>query len=304
MLKLFKNYSVLSDGTAFKYLALVPESIMLTGAGRIVLHNWRGLLRLTWRYRKVQLPASHVYVLAHNSFSGYYHWLLESLPKLIEAKKSLNGFVLLLPDTYTDSFYKETLAMLNITCIERMEPEIQYKVPQLAIPFFVEAMGHYSQATLKSLKHTVLNSIKIQATTAKLIYVSRKKALRRKIDNEQEVELFLIKHGFEIVCFEDYSFQETVQLCAGAEILLGIHGAGLANMVFVPESAIVIELRKFDQGENIFFEYLAQALELRYRLLYCQAINEGQSVQDADLQVDINDLKRVVREFVPQHIVE
>ena len=57
-------------------------------------------------------------------------------------------------------------------------------------------------------------------------------------------------------------------------------------MVFQPTGARIIELRKYDGGENIFFSELAHTLGLAYQLLYCKAQNEQDLVQDADLFVD------------------
>lgn len=297
MIKLLKNYNLLSDGTVFKYLALVPESIVLTGAGRIKLHNWKGLLNYSLRYHKRRLADCLPYVLVHNSFSGYYHWLLESLPRLLEAQKQLDTFILLLPDSYTDPFYEETLTLLGIHHVYRIQSNIKYEVPELALPYLAEAMGYHSPSVLQELKQTILRAVTTKPLKATRIYVSRRKATRRKVRNEREVEQLLVSYGFEVVCFEDYAFQEAVQLCAGAEMLVGIHGAGLANILFMPESAVVVELRKFDNGENIFFENLAAAMQLRFQLLYCQAADESQSVQDADLYVDLKALKNLVDNY-------
>jgi capsular polysaccharide biosynthesis protein len=294
MIKFLKKCNLFSDGTVFKYLALIPESVMLTGAGRIKLHNWKGLLRYSVQYRKLKLTDDLPYVLIHNSFSGYYHWLLESLPRLLEAQKHLATFILLLPDSYTDSFYRETLTLMGIRHVYRMQDKIKYEVPELALPYLVEAMGYHSSSVLQELKQTILNAVKPKSFKTKRIYVSRQKATRRKVRNDREVEQLLVKYGFEIVCFEDYTIQEVVQLCANAEMLVGIHGAGLANILFIPEGAVVIELRKFDNGKNIFFESLAGALQLHFLLLYCKAVDENQSVQDADLYVDVKALESVI----------
>jgi capsular polysaccharide biosynthesis protein len=300
MIKLLENYNVLSNGAVFKYLTLVPESVVLTGAGRIKLYNWKGLLKHSFLYRKLRLEDDQIYVLAHNSFSGYYHWLLESLPRLLEAQKQLDNFILLLPDSYTNSFYGETLTLLGIHHVYRMQPKIKYLVPKLALPYLAEAMGYHSSSTLQELKNSILSVVATKPSKARRLYVSRRKATRRKVSNEREVERLLINYGFKVVYFEDYTFQEVVQLCAGAELLVGIHGAGLANILFMPESAVIVEFRKFDNGKNVFFEYLADALKLRFQLLYCHAVDESQSVQDADLYVDVKALKSILSQYILQ----
>lgn len=289
MLKLLKNHTVLEDGAVFQQLRLVPESVMLIGGARIRLHNWKGIAKIRLIFTQQKLAADCTYVVVHNTYRGFYHWLLESIPKLLEAKRTLSNFTLLLPASYNDTFYSDTLHLLGINKIERLRPGIAYKVPQLALPYSEVSMGDYSRPMLHDLKTNLLRALPTPSRSqfGQRLYVSRKKAARRKIINEDALETVLTARGFRVVCFEDYSFTQQVQLTAAAKVFIGIHGAGLANIVFQPENAVVVELRKFDGGENRFYTTLAATLGLQYHLLYCAAQNPEQSVQDADLYVDI-----------------
>ena len=299
MIKWLSNCLVLEDGAVFRHLRLVQESVVNTDQGRLLLHNWKGLLRIQVTFKKAKLDRELIYVLVHNSYRGYYHWLLESLPKLLEAKRAVPSLTLLLPAYYQQSFYAETLHLLGITQVEWLQANTLYRVPQLMLPHAAEKMGNYSVAALRELKEAFWGAIGISssASVPKRLYISRRKATRRKVMNELEVEQVLITYGFQIVCFEDYSFQEQVRLCAGAEVLVGIHGAGLSNMVFLPERATVIEFRKFDDGENYFFTQLAVTLRHTYHLVYCTAEDEQKSVQDADLWVDTTALQTMLKQL-------
>jgi capsular polysaccharide biosynthesis protein len=291
MIKKLRNHSVLSDGAVFKHLRLIPQSMMLIGQ-RILLHNWKGLLKIKLLYKPKNLDAGTTYLLVHNAYQGYYHWLLESLPRLLEARTTIAKFTLLLPATCTAEFYNDTLRLLDVTQVVYLEPGIAYKVPDLVLAYSEVTMGCYESSTLQCLRETLLKALPdlpIGAIGRKL-YISRKLATRRKILNEDEVAQALVSHGFEVVYFENYTFPEQLALCAAAETIVGMHGAGLANMVFQPVGARVIELRKYDNGENIFFSELAHTLGLKYQLLYCKAQNEQALVQDADLFVDTHAL--------------
>lgn len=296
MLKLLHNHTVLEDGAVFRQLRLVPESVMLIAGSRISLHNWKGLARIRLSFKRRKLHASHTYLVAHNTYSGFYHWLLESVPRLLEAQRSLSDFTLLLPASYNATFYADTLRLLGIHKVERLQPRIAYRVPRLALAYTDVSMGDYSTAMLADLKATLFRALPAlpAAQPKQRLYVSRKKAVRRKILNEAAVEAALTARGFRIVCFEDYNFEQQVHLSSAAEVLIGIHGAGLTNIVFQPENAAVVELRKFDGGENTFYTSLAATLGLRYHLLYCPAEDVKKSVQDADLYVDIPALLSVV----------
>lgn len=300
MIKWLKNHLLMADGAVFRHFQLVPESVVLTGEGRVVLHNWKGLLLLWARYKKASLPATSTYVSVHNSYRGYYHWLLESVPKLLEAQQNIPDFTLLLPASYTDSFYGDILRLLSITRLERLEPGTIYRVPTLALPYVAENMGNYDATTLREIKTILFRAagIVVPLMPDKRVYISRRKAARRKVLNEVDVEHLLTRYDIESVCFEDFSFEEQLRLCARTQLLVGMHGAGLSNIIFLPETASVLELRKFDDGNNYFFTELAAVLGHSRRLQYCAADDESRSVQDADLSVDLAQLENNLRELL------
>ena len=300
MINWLKNYWLLDDGAIFRQLRVVPESLVLTGHGRIWLHNWKGLLQIWLRFSKKRLPAGAPYVRVHTSYQGYYHWLLENVPKLLEARRTIPAFTLLLPSSYTAAFYADTLRLLGITAVERLQPQTMYQVPELALPFASEAQGSYSAHAMREVKDVFLAATGVdrrEATPATRLYVSRRKAARRKVLNEPDVERLLSRYGFQSLCFEDFTFEEQVRLCADVNVLVSMHGAGLSNMIFMPEHASVIEFRKFDEGRNYFFTQLAATLAYQYQLLYCAAADEQQSVQDADLYVDITALEAMLKQL-------
>ncbi len=73
----------------------------------------------------------------------------------------------------------------------------------------------------------------------RLIYISRKDALYRKIVNEKNVEDYLRSVGFEIIQMSELSFLEQVRTCAEAKIVVAPHGAGLSNIIFCQNAKIL-----------------------------------------------------------------
>lgn len=302
MVKFLKNHALLSDGSVFRNFVAVPESFVLIDEGRLPIHNWKGLLKISFTYHKVELSQNITYVLVHNSYTGYFHWLLESLPRILIAKEKLPHFSLLLPNTFTDSFYKDTLDLLGVNTVERIHAKTIYKAPKLALPYLLEPMGSFSPAIVANLKNVLLNSPLLSSVDESklpksgLLYVSRKKAPRRKIVNEQQVEELMLQHGFDVICFEDYTTYEQILLCSRARAIVTIHGAGLSNILFMPQGSTVIELRKFDNNLNHTYERLSHALGHKYSLLYCPAADKSQLVQDADLQVNLDDVQALLEQ--------
>jgi capsular polysaccharide biosynthesis protein len=63
---------------------------------------------------------------------------------------------------------------------------------------------------------------------------------------------------------EDLSFIRQIELMQGTKVLLGAHGAGLTNMLFMPAGSVVVEIRKEGDSHNNCFYSLASALGHRY----------------------------------------
>lgn len=65
---------------------------------------------------------------------------------------------------------------------------------------------------------------------------------KRRLKNESAVKAFLMDQGFQMICLEDYSLDQQAQLFSNAKCVAGIHGAGLANLVFSTRKTSVLEI--------------------------------------------------------------
>ena len=65
----------------------------------------------------------------------------------------------------------------------------------------------------------------------------------RKIINEEEVKNYLIKKGFSIIALSDFSFSDQINLFSNAKQIVGLHGAGFANLIFSKPGTLVIEIK-------------------------------------------------------------
>ena len=71
------------------------------------------------------------------------------------------------------------------------------------------------------------------------IFISRKNASLSRIINEKEIIKVFEKHGYRIVCTEELSFSEQVELFSGAKIIAGASGAALTNLIYCNKGAVV-----------------------------------------------------------------
>ena len=86
----------------------------------------------------------------------------------------------------------------------------------------------------------------------KKIYINRKDATSlRYIINKEEVENILSNFGYENLTMSDYSFVDQVALFYNASDIVGLHGAGFANIIFCKEGSKIIEIRPNTAGDII-----------------------------------------------------
>jgi hypothetical protein len=110
------------------------------------------------------------------------------------------------------------------------------------------------------------------------IFIDRPKG-RRGAHNAAELDCLLVKYGIQRVDLSSMSFPEQIQLFRAAKLIIGAHGAGLANIVFCPPTAKIIEVFPANYGIPSF-GLLAQGLGLDY---YATAdYRHGDNVKPSD----------------------
>jgi capsular polysaccharide biosynthesis protein len=100
------------------------------------------------------------------------------------------------------------------------------------------------------------------------VFLNRANGVGRNIKNIKEICALLEQYDFEIIDTEYYSIEEQRRLMNEVEYLIGIHGAGLTNMLFLdPAKAKVLEINPMFQNEEGLrphYYWLAACLELPY----------------------------------------
>src|SRR5262249_20776769 len=159
-------------------------------------------------------------------------------------------------------------------------------VKQLLLPSHTAVSGNYNKSLINTIRNRFL---KDKGQAHRNIYISRGKAEKRKIVNEKEVVELLMRFNYEIHFFEDYSFTEQVEIMYQSKSLVGLHGAGLTNMLFMPANGRVLELRNRNDAQNNCYFTLASDLDHSY---YYQ-LNDGNSRDTyvVDVLVDLEELK-------------
>jgi Glycosyltransferase 61 len=98
------------------------------------------------------------------------------------------------------------------------------------------------------------------------IFISRRDGHARNIINEDQVAGCLERYGFETVALGKLGFAAQRQLFREAAIVVGVHGAGLTNLLFCPADVRVLEIMPPLFGARTYWTLCSQ-LGIRHHVL-------------------------------------
>ncbi len=235
----------------------------------------------------------------HHSPNNYCHWTLRELPWLCLALESSANFVVV-PDVLLNgdqAFQKRWWEILRkkyghktIIPLSGLPGGIDGIIPvnhdtsssKLMVGKCEYSYYHTSRATpyclevLEELKHEFTLSPELDIPR---FYINRK---TRRLKNEEAIQEYLSAQGIDILNLEDFSLDQQVQLFSQAELVIGFHGAGLANTAYCSPQARVIEIADPDcvypsyrdglvipskKATRTYFHMLAEMKGLHYTAL-------------------------------------
>lgn len=245
----------------------------------------------------ITLNDDRTYLAIHHPWFNYYHWICESIFRLWMVREQIDKFVLVLPEYYKNAdFIMGSLEPFNIKNIFYIPDGMSLMVKNLCLPQIKQVCDSYDSNQLKEVssfyRNYVLFEKKALFEQTDRLYVSRELASRRTVINETEIQAIVKKHGFTIFHPENFTFLEQVAVFSQVKYLVGTHGSGLTNLLFMQENTSVLELHKSKTNEldhpSPLFWYMAHALEINYYHQLCETHGredyfEGNYIIDAGL---------------------
>lgn len=244
----------------------------------------------TRRLRTVAAPARReraTWVL-ERVYDNYSHWLTAHLPKfvLLRDMGRLDG-VLLPPERAPVMDASLRRLGLDLDAFDTFEPNRPLDVGALT----VLATDRFRPELLRPVREAMGEPGKPH----RRVFISRARATRRRLLNEEEVWPLLERTGFERVCMEDLDFDQQVALMGETAVLAAPHGAGLTNMMFCPEGAHVIEIADLSFPNPNFYA-LASAMGHAYWFVPAQSVGDVHPLEK-DLRVSPASLEHILREM-------
>jgi hypothetical protein len=245
--------------------------------------------------------------------SNYYHWLVDFCTQLEAAAvftRSTGRRPRILIRRPAPSFVRTTLATLGFTEDDLVEwpaawdwheggddPRLRTHVSSLIVTSPRGAAGVPSLRALRWLRGLMLDRVggpQDPATSdppgSRKIFVHRRPGGWRSIANSDDVVDAVDARGFQVLCPEDFAFPAQVTAFAAADVVVGLHGAGLTNVLF-STGAELVEIAG-DYG-GIEFAAVARAAGGRHcRLAATQRPDDTVEVDLTRLTMTLDELER------------
>jgi tetratricopeptide (TPR) repeat protein len=208
---------------------------------------------------------------------NYYHWWIDFLPRigiLREFPELKDHKILILNSLNSDQL--ATLAKVGIsedrlvkirrnymiTCDELIVPSLTgRRLSPSGTPEWMQPM--VNDWAIHWLREEFADWLVPIPNMPKRIFISRTNARFRRCINEAEIYAIAQRYGFMTLENEHMSYQEQMAVYAGAEIVMGPHGAGFTNMLFAPETATAIEMFPKRRAAS-FYREMCEQIGQRY----------------------------------------
>jgi capsular polysaccharide biosynthesis protein len=235
----------------------------------------------------------------HFGNENYYHWLTAILPRIYLVEKArLIGNVdfYLVPDDAL-RFQVETLDLLGIPREARISSR---KTPHVAADAVIATkhpcpnVQDVPRWIVEWLRDAFLEKSSHQEYS-RFVYIGRADARKRRLLNEDECFSTVLQPlGFEAYQLPKMPFISQIRLFAGADAIVGIHGAALTNLSFCRNGTSVVELFAAPWRLRMF-EKISHLRGLNYHAIVCRDHQTDASSWDPDFAVPLEELATKLR---------
>ncbi|MCQ2607427.1 MAG: glycosyltransferase family 61 protein [Bacteroidales bacterium] len=305
----YKNVFVSHEGLCWKNFRLLPYSTFNINSSYDVKHGWEFYRLVTEQYivstfgtslKKIHLDTQKNYAVIHTKWFNYSFWMTSSLVRLQMLYDLGKDFILLYPEEWdTLPFVQATLRTFPKLKIERIPAGIHVQVPHLLLPEVRPFTACLNEQDIKQVAKHICefykNDIAEIINTPKKIFVNRKKANCRKIDNETQIKPIFEKYDFVEIDFDDMTLVEQIAYTRNAEQIVMLHGAGMTNVMFANPGTKILELmHEYTDPCTYRFIYwfLSVQNQCDYFVQFCKTQNTHFDEWRKDLVIEADVLER------------
>ena len=286
-----------------------PHRVVIDGQGEMVEEFSTYWGTLNWKQHPVfwhpfpgpptEVPG-RLGVLAGRGDHGYYHFLLDILPRL--AILETPGVPP--PDRWyapiQHGFQREFLELAGLLpgaeVIDADEVE-HVRAETLLVPGFPDNHLRTPPWSVEFLRDR-LRDPAVERVPGRRIYVTRgRERNNRTVTNEPQLLEMLSERGFTLVDPGAMPVAEQIKAFAEAEWIVGPHGGALSNLAFASPGASVVELFAPDYVQTCYWKLAHCVPGLAYRYLVAPGEPPPNGLMNgvgSDITVDLGALSRVL----------
>lgn len=131
----------------------------------------------------------------------------------------------------------------------------------------------------------------------KRLYISRGADPKRRVINDDVITRICEARGFTIVHPETSSLREQARLFHGADIVVGVKGAALSNLIYATSSCRVVVLSPMGWGDTFFWD-LAGQMGMKYTDIFGVPDGKGSGPAEQSFTVNPETVARTLDELI------
>jgi len=203
-------------------------------------------------------------IVVYWGLHNYWHWIMDCLARLWVLEISGCEDAKIIVPRKLHSYQTQYLDLLVNEHQREYIGEEFWSIQYLLVPSFVRQIPFAPTEASYWLRDKMLNQTpKSDAQLPKRIFISRARTTRRRLLNEEEVYSKLIPYGFDYIECDKLTVIEQIQLFRQVEAVVGLHGAGLTNILFMPKDGFLLELQNIHRSKPEYWS-LANTLGIKY----------------------------------------
>jgi len=235
------------------------------------------------------------------SGSNYFHWLFDLLPKIEilfknDYLKKIDFFYL----PTINSFILRTLKSYGIKEKQLINSSIQKHIEAdeiFAFEHLYIKKGHFHNSFGKIPKWIIFFlrkkfiKLKKKISFNKHFFIDRSdsKFEHYKINNQIELKKILKKKGFEYIQLSKIDWYKQIYMFNNAKTIIGLHGAGLANLVFCRKNTRIFEILVKNHSQINLYKNISKKIKLNYKKII---IPNKKNNNEKKIELNINILKK------------
>jgi capsular polysaccharide biosynthesis protein len=196
---------------------------------------------------------------------NHYHWVFDVLPRVHLLQRWRPVIEQYLVPAQLSAAQLESLRILGITADQlfRLEPPTRLRCQRLYVPSLPGSEGCTPPWAVEFLREAFTAAAERTPGQGRRLYVRRGAGAQRPVLNEPDLIARLQHRGFQVIDPSELSFVQQVAAFRDAAVVVGAHGAGLANLVFSRATA-VLEFLPAEYARTDCYFTLCRQLGLNY----------------------------------------